>query len=59
MEKKKSVLGIVEWIVALALVISLSVMAFYTKDRLQELLGIKNVTRDQIFSYKYINDGEE
>lgn len=52
MEKKKRVLGIVEWIVVLILAAGLSVIAIYTKDRLQEVDAMVSMQDSKLVLYE-------
>ncbi|MDF2538987.1 MAG: hypothetical protein K0S76_2008 [Herbinix sp.] len=52
MEKKKRVLGIVEWIIVVALIGSLTYTAIYTKNRLQEVDEMINMTDSKLVLYE-------
>jgi len=52
MERKKQVLGIVEWIVVLALAVVLSIAVIYTRDRLQEVDQMVSMQDSKLVLYE-------
>lgn len=52
MERKKRVLGIVEWIVALVLAVTLAVVVVYTRDRLHEVSQMISMQDSKLVLYE-------